>query len=98
MSTVLDGKSQSPVMEKEVKPEISGVVISADGGGSAVIRAEISEAMEALLGLPANKSRCEAGGEIKAVDCRVSAKMSSVFYRGGNYSGIFQAWNHRMEV
>ena len=42
-------------MEKEVKPEISGVVISADGGGSAVIRAEISEAMEALLGLPANK-------------------------------------------
>ena len=54
-STVLDGKSQSPVMEKEVKPEISGVVISADGGGSAVIKAEISEAMEALLGLPANK-------------------------------------------
>ena len=54
-STVLDGKSQSPVMEKEVKPEISGVVISADGGGSAVIRAEISGAMEALLGLPANK-------------------------------------------
>ena len=54
-STVLDGKSQSPVMEKEIKPEISGVAISADGGGSAVIRAEISEAMEALLGLPANK-------------------------------------------
>ena len=55
VSTVLDGKSQSPVMEKEVKPEISGVVISADGGGSAVIRAEISGAMEALLGLSANK-------------------------------------------
>ena len=54
-STVIDGKSQSPVMEKEVKPEISGVVISADGGGSAVIRAEISGAMEALLGLSANK-------------------------------------------
>ena len=52
---MLDGKSQSPVMEKEVKPEISGVVISVDGGGSAVIRSEISEAMEALLGLPANK-------------------------------------------
>ena len=98
-STVLDGKSQSPVMEKEVKPEISGVVISADGGGSAVIRAEISEAMEALLGLPANKDQGdEAGGEIKAVDCRVSAKMGSVFYRGENYSGIFQSWNHRMEV
>lgn len=36
-STVLDGKSQSPVMEKEVKPELSGIIISADGGGSAVI-------------------------------------------------------------
>lgn len=54
-STVLDGKSQSPVVEKEMKPEISGIIISADGGGSAVIRAEISEAMEALFGLPANK-------------------------------------------
>ena len=54
-STVLDGKSQSPVVEKELRPEISGIIISADGGGSAVIRAEISEAMEALLGLPANK-------------------------------------------
>ena len=64
-STVLDGKSQSPVMEKEVKPEISGVVISADGGGSAVIRAEITEAMEALLGLPANKIKVmkRAAGE-----------------------------------
>ena len=54
-STVLDGKSQSPVMEKEVKPEITGVVISADGRGSDVCRVVVSEAMEALLGLPANK-------------------------------------------
>ena len=54
-NTVLDGKTQSPVVEKELRPEISGIIISADGGGSAVIRAEISEAMEALLGLPANK-------------------------------------------
>lgn len=64
-STVLDGKSQSPVMEKEVKPELSGIIISADGGGSAVIRAEITEAMEALLGLPANKIKVmkRAAGE-----------------------------------
>ena len=64
-STVLDGKSQSPVMEKEVKPELSGIIISADGGGSAVIRAEITEAMEALLGLPVNKIKVmkRAAGE-----------------------------------
>ena len=64
-STVLDGKSQSPVMEKEVKPELSGIIISADGGGSAVSRAEITEAMEALLGLPANKIKVmkRAAGE-----------------------------------
>ena len=64
-STVLDAKSQSPVMEKEVKPELSGIIISAGGGGSAVIRAEITEAMEALLGLPANKIKVmkRAAGE-----------------------------------
>lgn len=44
-----------PVIEKELQPEIAGVVISAQGGGSASVRAEISEAMEALFGLPAHK-------------------------------------------
>ena len=42
-------------MEKELKPELSGIVISADGGGSTAVKAEISEAMEALFGLPAHK-------------------------------------------
>lgn len=42
-------------MEKELRPEISGIVISAEGGGSAVVRAEVSEAMEALFGLPQHK-------------------------------------------
>lgn len=41
--------------EKSVYPELSGIVISADGGGSAVVEAEISEAMEALFGLPSHK-------------------------------------------
>lgn len=41
--------------EKSVYPELSGIVISADGGGSAVVKAEISEAMEALFGLPSHK-------------------------------------------
>lgn len=44
-----------PVIEKEIYPEISGIIISASGGGSPQIKAEISEAMEALFGLPAHK-------------------------------------------
>lgn len=54
-STVMGSQSQEPVIEKELKPEVAGIVISADGGGSAVVKAEISEAMEALFGLPAHK-------------------------------------------
>lgn len=56
-STVLAGGSGSgePVIEKELAPEISGVVISAQGGGNASVRKEISEAMQALFGLPAHK-------------------------------------------
>lgn len=55
--SVLSGAagSQEPVVEKELEPEIAGVVISAQGGGSAAVKAEISEAMEALFGLPAHK-------------------------------------------
>ena len=41
--------------EKSVFPELSGIVVSADGGGSAVVEAEISGAMEALFGLPSHK-------------------------------------------
>ena len=56
-STVLtgSGSGQEPIVSKEVYPEIEGIVISADGGGSASIQAEISGAMEALFGLPAHK-------------------------------------------
>lgn len=49
------GSSSEPVIQKELKPELSGIIISAAGGGSPTVRAEISEAMEALFGLPANK-------------------------------------------
>lgn len=44
-----------PFVEKELRPEVAGIIISAEGGGSAVVKAEISEAMEALFGLPAHK-------------------------------------------
>lgn len=58
-STVLTGSGSgggtAPIIEKEISPEISGIIISAQGGGSPSVKAEISEAMEALLGLPPHK-------------------------------------------
>ena len=58
-NTLLTGASTGgdggPLVEKELKPELSGIVISAQGGGSAKVQAEISAAMEALFGLPAHK-------------------------------------------
>lgn len=56
-STVLtsgDGQN-TPIIEKELRPELSGIVISAVGGGNPTVRAEISAAMEALFDLPAHK-------------------------------------------
>ena len=56
-STVLPqsgGGSNGPVVEKELCPEFR-IVVSADGGGSPEVCSEISQAMEALLGLPAHK-------------------------------------------
>lgn len=56
-STVLtsgDGQN-TPIIEKELRPQLSGIVISAAGGGNPTVRAEISAAMEALFDLPAHK-------------------------------------------
>lgn len=50
-----NGQEEKPVVEKELQPEIAGIVISAQGGGSAVVKTEISDAMQALFNLPANK-------------------------------------------
>lgn len=44
-----------PVIEKELEPEIGGIVISAAGGDRAAVQKEISEAMQALFDLPAHK-------------------------------------------
>lgn len=56
-STVLtgSGNNTAPIVEKELRPEIEGIVVSAQGGGSPVVQAEISAAMEALFDLPAHK-------------------------------------------
>lgn len=49
------GGENAPIIAKELRPEISGIIISAEGGGSLTVQAEISAAMEALFGLPAHK-------------------------------------------
>ncbi len=57
--TVLTGSGggESPIVEKELMPEIEGVVVSAQGGGDARIQAEISAALEALFHVPQHKIR-----------------------------------------
>ena len=47
--------SEEPLLEKELKPEISGVVVTATGGGSPAVQAEISAAVEALFDVPSHK-------------------------------------------
>lgn len=55
-AVLLAGEGQNaPIIEKELYPEISGIVISATGGGDPKIQAEISAAMEALFDVPAHK-------------------------------------------
>lgn len=49
------GEEEGPLLEKELRPEISGVVVSAAGGGSAAVQAEISAAVEALFDVPPHK-------------------------------------------
>lgn len=55
-STVIVGSGQEEaLLETELYPEVSGIVISAQGGGTPAVQNEITEAMEALFGLPAHK-------------------------------------------
>ena len=49
------GGENAPLIAKELRPELSGIIISAEGGGNPAVQAEISAAMEALFGLPAHK-------------------------------------------
>lgn len=56
-NTILTGQNggEGPLLEKELRPEIGGVVVSASGGGSPAIQAEISAAVEALFDVPSHK-------------------------------------------
>ena len=56
-TTILTGSGDNgvPIVEKELRPEIEGIIISAQGGADLTVQAEISQAMEALFGLPQHK-------------------------------------------
>lgn len=52
---VENGSEKEPIVEKELCPAVEGIVISAQGGGNALVKTEISEAMQALFNIPAHK-------------------------------------------
>ena len=47
--------SQVPYVSKEMTPEVEGVLVIADGGDSPVVVQNITEAVQALLGVEAHK-------------------------------------------
>lgn len=56
-TTVLSGDSSSgePYVIKQIYPKVAGVVVIAEGAGSAGIQTQISEAVQALFDIPVHK-------------------------------------------
>lgn len=50
-------ENNSPYVSKELSPRIEGVVVIADGGGNAVVKENISSAVQALFDLEPHKIR-----------------------------------------
>ena len=55
VKTVTEQRSEKPLVEKEIYPEIQGAVIICKGGGSGKIRAEVTEIASTLLGISSDK-------------------------------------------
>jgi stage III sporulation protein AG len=49
------GSQEAPVVVKEVKPEVKGVVVVAEGAGDAVVRSELMKAVQVYLDIPLYK-------------------------------------------
>lgn len=57
-TTVYDGENeQIPYIRKIITPSIEGVVVLADGGDNAVVKEQITEAVQALFGVDTHKIR-----------------------------------------
>lgn len=56
-TTVLSGDSSNgePYVIKQIYPKVAGVVVIAEGAGSAGIQTQISEAVQALFNIPVHK-------------------------------------------
>lgn len=59
-NTVLEN-GQTPWISREILPEVTGIAVVAQGGGSAVVKSEISSMLEALFGLPVHKIKVLEG-------------------------------------
>lgn len=44
-----------PMVLKEVYPQVKGVIVTADGGGSAAVKQALSEAVTAVMDVPAHR-------------------------------------------
>ncbi|MDA8345863.1 MAG: hypothetical protein M0Z66_10305 [Thermaerobacter sp.] len=56
------GSGQTPVLTQEVAPRVVGVLIVATGANNPMVRQELTQAAEALLGLPAYTIEVLPGG------------------------------------
>lgn len=50
-------KSQEPYVSKELTPRVEGVVVLAEGGENALVKRNITEAIQALFGIDTHKIR-----------------------------------------
>ncbi len=62
-STVIlnNGTGDGPYITRETNPEIEGVLVVAQGAGSAAVKTEIYEAVQALFNVPAHKIKVLRG-------------------------------------
>ncbi len=59
------GSAQSPVLTQEVAPRVVGVLVVASGAQNPLVRQELSQAAQSLLGLPAYEVEVLPGGGSK---------------------------------
>lgn len=53
--TTVEDKDRNPLVVKKVYPKIEGVIVAAEGAGQGRVRADLTEAVTALLGLEAHR-------------------------------------------